>query len=400
VLRNDDPDVAAFLAGLGGGSTSNSLVRFRGEWFSTSVQLGSNALPSELVRTIGRGHAGHQRFRDGNGVLQLAVGVPLPAVDASYFEVFPLTELNRTLELLGRALFVSGLLSAVAAALVGRASANRLVKPLTPIAEAAERIAGGALDTRLEPSDPDLDRLADAFNSMAAALEARIEREARFAADVSHELRSPLTAVAAAVEIIERRRDQLPDQVSEAFTVLSQKISGFQRMVLDLLEISRLDAGNANTELDRIDTRDFVALLAADHGVAADCVEVDPAVPTHFVGDRRRLNQALGNVIDNAANYAGGVTAIRVEPSGPNGLRFVFDDRGPGVSETERDAIFARFARGTSGLEKGSSTGTGLGLALVAEHVRLHEGRVWVEDNPGGGARFVIELPEGRHADA
>ena len=89
-------------------------------------------------------------------------------------------------------------------------------RPLAPIADAAEKIADGALDTRLtDVDDPDLRRLADAFNKMASSLEARIEREARFAADVSHELRSPLTAVSAAIEIMDRRRDRVGQDVGE-----------------------------------------------------------------------------------------------------------------------------------------------------------------------------------------
>ena len=118
---------------------------------------------------------------------------------------------------------------------------------------------------------------------MASALEERIEREARFAADVSHELRSPLTAVAAAVEIIERRRDQLPPQVTEAVAVLTAKIATFQQMVLDLLEISRLDAGTASLSVDAIDLEHFTTGLLAHHGAANATVSIADGVPSHIV---------------------------------------------------------------------------------------------------------------------
>ncbi len=394
VLRNADADVAAFLSGLGGDSASNSVVRYRGEWYSTSVAIGAAALPKDLVATVAQGDAGHQRFKDPSGQLNLVVGVSIAATGADYFEVFALDELNRTLSLLSRALMFGVLAAALIAAGVGRASANRLVRPLGPVADAAEKIAGGALDTRLEDlSDPDLDRLVHAFNSMAAALEERIEREARFAADVSHELRSPLTAIAAAIEIIGRRRDQMPAPVVEAFIVLSQKTERFQQMVLDLLEISRMDAGSAAMSVGAIDTREFITRLAALHGVERDAVRVDASVPSQFRADRRRIAQAMGNLMDNARNYAGGVTGVAVTYEDPARIRFTFDDRGPGVSSDEKLAIFGRFSRGEAGMNRGSSSGTGLGLALVAEHVRLHEGKVWVEDNPEGGARFVVEIP-------
>lgn len=396
ILRAEAPDVRAFLASLGGGTASDSILRYRGESFATSLAIGPDEIPRDLQRVVGHGHAGHQRYRDAGGKLHLAVGVRLAAVDADYYELFPLAELEDTMELLARSLAIGVAGAAVVAAMVGWAAASRLVRPLRPVADAAERIAGGALDTRLgEPADPDLRRLTEAFNQMAAALESRIERETRFAADVSHELRSPLAAVSAAVEIIQRRRDQLPPQVTEAFAVLSAKVSLFQRMVLDLLEISRLDGGTAVVSDDIIDLRHLLDRLVDQHAPSGTPVDVDAGAPTHIRGDRRRLAQAVANILDNANRYAGGATRVTVTAPSPGWVRLEIDDHGPGISEEERDAIFGRFARGVAGVEAGSDSGTGLGLALTAEHVRLHGGRVWVENAPGGGARFLVDIPTG-----
>lgn len=394
VLRTPDPDIPGLLGSLGGGTASNPVLRFRGEWFSTSVTSGPDAIPQDLMRVVSDGRAGHQRYRDGGGALRLAVGVPIAATDGSYFELFALDELDRTLDLLTRSLAfgVSG--AAVVAAAVGRAGAGRLVRPLGPVADAAQRIADGELDTRLTGiDDPDLERLTDAFNTMATALEARIEREARFAADVSHELRSPLAAVAAALEIINRRRDQLPPQVIEAFTVLAGKVDTFQRMVLDLLEISRVDSGAATLAEDLIDLRHLLSRVLTRHDAETATITFEEGAPTHLTGDRRRLAQAMGNIVENAGRYAGGTTAVTVTAAKPGYVRFAFDDHGPGVPQEERDAVFGRFARGEVGLRAGTTSGTGLGLSLVTEHVKLHRGRVWIEDNPSGGARFIIELP-------
>ena len=396
ILRAEAPDVRAFLASLGGGTASDSVLRYRGESFATSLTIGPEEIPRDLQRVVGLGHAGHQRYRDAGGNLRLAVGVRLAAVEADYYELFSLAELEDTVELLARSLASGVAGAALIAAMVGWAAANRLVRPLRPVADAAERIAGGALDTRLaEPADPDLRRLTEAFNQMAAALESRIERETRFAADVSHELRSPLAAVSAAVEIIQRRRDQLPPQVTEAFAVLSAKVSLFRRMVLDLLEISRLDGGTAVVSDDLIDLRHLLDRLVDQHAAPGTPIDVDADAPTHIRGDRRRLAQAVANILDNANRYAGGAMRVRVVVPSPGWVRLEIEDHGPGISEEERDAIFGRFARGAAGVEAGSDSGTGLGLALTAEHVRLHGGRVWVEDAPDGGARFVIDIPAG-----
>ena len=396
ILRAEAPDVRAFLASLGGGTASDSVLRYRGESFATSLTIGPEEIPRDLQRLVGEGRVGHQRYRDGAGRLHLAVGVHLAAVEADYYELFSLAELEETVELLARSLGIGVAGGAVVAAMVGWAAANRLVRPLRPVADAAERIAGGALDTRLdEPADPELRRLTDAFNQMAAALESRIERETRFAADVSHELRSPLAAVAAAVEIVQRRRDQLPPQVTEAFAVLSAKVHLFQRMVLDLLEISRLDGGTAVVSDDVIDLRHLLDRIVDQHATSGTPIEVDANAPSRIRGDRRRLAQAIANILDNANRYAGGVTRVGVTVPGQGWVRIEIDDHGPGISEEERDAVFGRFARGAAGVEAGSDSGTGLGLALTAEHIRLHGGRVWVEDAPEGGARFLVEIPVG-----
>ena len=230
---------------------------------------------------------------------------------------------------------------------------------------------------------------------MAATLEARIEGEARFAADVSHEMRSPLAALAAALDVIDRRRDQLPPQVSEAFAVLTGKVRMFQQTVLDLLEISRMNAESASPSQDSIDLQQFLGRLLTVHGADDAVIDIDHRAPTHIQGDRRRLDQAIGNIMDNAKRYAGGVKHVSVAAPMEGTLQIALEDRGPGVPAGEREAIFGRFARGEVGVNAGTMSGTGLGLALVAEHLRLHHGRAWVEAAPGGGARFVVELPVG-----
>lgn len=394
VLRDPERDLRAFLAGLGGGTASSSVLRHRDEWFSTSVAVGRDAVPADLLRQINAGHAGRQRYRDPAGRLHLAVGVAVPAVNAAYFELFPLDELDRTLDVLTRSLSIGAVVAAGTAALLGYAGARRILRPLHPVADAAEKIAEGRLDTRLDgAADPDLRRLVDAFNTMASSLEERIQREARFAADVSHEVRAPLAALSAAVDVIDRRRDQLPDQVLSAFEILAAKVEGFQQMVLDLLEISRIDAGAASMSLDRFDLGQLLERLVELHAQGDVDIRFEPGAPTHISADRHRLGQALGNIMENARRYAGGLVSITVAAEGDL-VRIALDDQGPGVAVEERSAIFGRFARGDAGLRAGTTTGTGLGLALVAEHIRLHGGKVRVEAAPGGGARFVVDLPQ------
>jgi signal transduction histidine kinase len=109
--------------------------------------------------------------------------------------------------------------------------------------------------------------------------------------------------------------------------------------------------------------------------------------------DKRRIERVVANLVANAEQYAGGVTRIGVEPSA-GGVRLVVADRGPGVAPAERERVFERFYRGQVAGQRGATEGTGLGLSLVAEHVRLHGGSVWVEGGDDDGEnRFVVELP-------
>ena len=172
-------------------------------------------------------------------------------------------------------------------------------------------------------------------------------------------------------------------------------------MVDDLLEISRVDTGSAELSLDEVEVGELARQAAAAGGAADAPVDVDPSVSgVRLWVDKRRIERVVTNLVDNAQQYAGGVTRLAVEPGTGTDVRFVVADHGPGVAPGERVRIFERFYRGQSSGQRGITDGTGLGLSLVAEHVRLHGGRVWVESGEGGENRFVIELPTGDHDGA
>jgi signal transduction histidine kinase len=234
---------------------------------------------------------------------------------------------------------------------------------------------------------------------MAQTLQDRIERDARFASDVSHELRSPLMTLAASIEVMNNQRDDLPIRARSALDLMVGDIDRFQQLVEDLLEISRFDAGVARLELEEVHLAELV-MQAVSHSTDADVpVELDAELAGVVVqADKRRIVRVIANLLDNAAKYGGGATSValrRVE----DGVQLAVEDRGTGVPAEDRGVIFERFSRGGLAGHRGSSEGVGLGLALVAEHVNLHGGKVWVEDRTDGepGARFVVELPVEEH---
>ena len=394
-LSSANPDVQSQVNSLQTERASRPVVNFEGEWYAQSIGFGQDALPPALRQQVLDGTPARMRYEFA-GEPQLAVGVPMPAVNAAYFEIVSLAELEDTLASLGVSLLAAALVTTLAGAGLGFWASRRALRPLTEVAQAAEAIAGGALGTRLESvDDVDLAPLARSFNDMAQALQDRIERDARFASDVSHELRSPLTTLSAAVEVLEGRRDEMPERARSALDLLADDVHRFQALVEDLLEISRYDAGAARLDLEEVRLGELVL-----HAVGATTdddfpIDLDADVDDLLVhADKRRLVRVVANLVDNAKKHGGGATRVALSRVDDR-LQLVVEDAGPGVPPEEREIIFERFARGAQAGRRGSGGGAGLGLALVAEHVGLHGGRVWVEDRLDGmpGARFVVELP-------
>jgi two-component system sensor histidine kinase MtrB len=395
---------------------SRSVLHTGGQWYATSpLSVGQKNIPVKERDLVLSGTPASQLFSI-RGTPQFVIGVPLPAVDATYFEVFSFEELAGTLRTLAFALGAAALVTTVAGAAVGRWASGRALRPLSGVTDAAVAVAGGQLDTRVDAGeDVDLQELAAAFNRMTANVQERIEREARFTSDVSHELRSPLTTLTATVGVLEGHRDELDPRARSALDLLDGDLRRFTRMVDDLLEISRFDAGSAELSLDEVDPGELVRrAVAASTPVGGDGNRVSAPIPVEVAlgveglrlrVDKRRFERVVANLVENASIYAGGVTKVSVDRnpraagSGGNGnepartIRVVVEDNGPGIPLHERQHLFERFYRGSRAGQRSTSEGTGLGLSLVAEHVRLHGGAVWIEDAPGHGTRFVVELP-------
>lgn len=388
-----EPDIPELLASLESPAGSHTVINYRGQWFAASVVVGEDSLPAALRDAVSAGDAARQRFFLDRAP-RLAVGVPMPAVGASYYEVFTFVELASTLDVLRNSLAAGAAITAVIGAAAGRWASGRLVRPLSEASRAAAAVARGRFDVKIDLGrDPDLDVLASSFNLMTGALRQRIRRDARFASAVSHELRSPLTTLVASLEVLKARRGEMGERAQAALDLLSSDLARFERMVEDLLEISRLDAGVSQFAFEDVSVGELVLHAVQRSGRPELVVEVDEgALGLRVRADKRRLDRVVGNLVENADLHGGGALRVAVERSG-DCARVLVEDGGGGVPPEERERIFERFERGSAGNRGQSGEGSGLGLSLVAEHVRLHGGKVWVEDREGGGARFVVELP-------
>ncbi|MGH9132703.1 MAG: HAMP domain-containing sensor histidine kinase [Ilumatobacteraceae bacterium] len=355
------------------------------------VGFNEQSFPDELVAAVAAGRAGGQRFTGDDGEPYLGVGVFIGAYDTGYLEAFPLDTTERTLTVILTTLILGAFVATVFATFFGWSTSRRLLRPLSRVADAAGEIAAGGLGARLEPaSDPDLARLAGTFNDMADAVQTRIEREVRFASDVSHELRSPITALSAAVEVLDARRHELPDRTQQALGVVVSQVRRFDDMVIDLLELSRIDAGATDLHTETVELAELCDRVAHRFGHGGLPIDVHRRAPRQAVVDRVRFERILGNLLENASTHGGGPLRISIEPGGGKTVLMAVEDSGPGVAAGERTRIFERFARGSAARHR---VGTGLGLALVAEHAHALGGDAWVEERPGGGARFVVRLP-------
>jgi signal transduction histidine kinase len=426
-LENGSTNYVTLLTQIDFGTGAHSILYHQGKPYVSSFLVNASSLPARLRREVLGGSVATQTYRTGShGTPVIVVGVPVPAVRVSYFEVFDISDLDHTLRVLGLALFGAGVVTTLLGVALGRFASVRSLRPLADVSRAAGAIAGGELDIRLDPeaADPDLEPLTNSFNAMVDQLQERIEREARFNSDVSHELRSPLTTLAASLEVLEADRDKLTARSQRALQLLGDDLRRFQRMVGDLLEMSRADAGSTDVFLEEVNVaelvqRSVVAGSAHMDGQVIDppAVDVDPTVRSWRVAaDKRRFERVMVNLMENAANYGGGVTGISVHPGAGDGdgaagsagasgvgsgagtpggptVEVTVDDAGPGINPLERAKVFERFYRGSASGRRGAGTGTGLGLALVAEHLHVMRGDVRVETSPEGGARLVLTLP-------
>jgi signal transduction histidine kinase len=389
LLESDDQEPQAALDAIVGEVGSLALLRVEGQWYTSGVGADPSQLPDSLLTALDEGSAAHQRVSSA-GRSRLVIGVPLLDGTTDYLEIVPLDTLERTLRTLMLSLLVGSAGTTLAGAFTGVYVSRRLLRPLERMSKVAAGITAGDRDARLDAEgDRDLESLVESFNEMLDALEQRIQREQRFTSDVSHELRTPLTVLKTAVQLVEQRSPELPQRAHAAVAMLAKQVDYFERLVLDLLEISRFDAGTEHVDAEDTDLVDLVDQVSGRLG--GPSVDGSPSAAVPVVIDRRRVERVVSNIIENANRYAGGVGSIRVERRGTR-VRIIVDDNGTGIPTDERARIFERFWRGREARHQ-ESKGSGLGLALVAEHVRVLQGHVAVEDAPSGGARFIVDLP-------
>ncbi|GAA1302772.1 MAG: MtrAB system histidine kinase MtrB [Brachybacterium tyrofermentans] len=345
---------------------------------------------------------------EGNTVPALLVGtrVMVPGVGSyNLYLVYSLQEEQQTLAFVQQVILGGG--GVLLALIVGIAIvvARLVTTPLKHAAHAAERIAGGDLDSRVEVSGADeLARVGESFNDMARSLAQKVDDltelsrvQQRFVSDVSHELRTPLTTIRMASSVLDGRRDELPGELQRTSELLSTQVQRFEVLLTDLLEISRYDAGAVELEAHREDLDalvvraiDDVRPLAGARGCLLDVHLSGRGM--HAVVDARRIDRILRNLLTNAIEHGADGPVLVQTASHEDALAVVVQDYGHGISPEAALRVFDRFWRADPSRAR-TLGGTGLGLSISAEDARLHGGWLQAWGQEGRGAVFRLTVP-------
>ncbi|MFC3576597.1 HAMP domain-containing sensor histidine kinase [Streptomyces yaanensis] len=292
----------------------------------------------------------------------------------------------------------------VLAVLLALLAARGVLRPVRALRRATRSIAEGRLDTRLAVNGSDeLADLSHTFNETAAALEESVAelrgmeaRARRFAADVSHELRTPLAAMSAVTDVLDDGAARLDPNTATAVRLISEETVKLARLVDDLMEISRFDAGAVVLHLDEIDLAESLrhTLVARAWTDLVDC-DLPPLHSLRGRVDPRRLDVIVANLVGNALRHGARPVELRLyegeEPGGERLAVIEVLDSGSGIPDSVLPHVFERFYK--SDAARTRTEGSGLGLAITAENVRMHGGTVHAANRPEGGALFTVRLP-------
>ncbi|MDP8957542.1 MAG: HAMP domain-containing histidine kinase [Actinomycetota bacterium] len=381
----DQPDVLA--SSLRTRENFEAMVASRDDWFSTALSLTPSAIPQGLRSLVRQERLGYE-YADMRDVRMLVFGAPLPPPDTNLYLFYSLEDIDQTIALVARVLAIAGLVViAVAVALAQRVS-GRILRPLAGVSAAAQSVAEGLLETRVESSSRDeVGTLAGSFNQMAGALQEMIQRERRFVAAVSHELRTPVAALHATAEILTERRSELPPSAREAADLIMEDVSSLRRLIDELMEVSELDSRRAPVRWERVNVSSVARAVLRRRRL--DIRADGPEVVTF--ADKARLERILGNLVDNAIEHGGGMAGVSIRLDDGQ-CAVEVSDNGPGIAPEDFPYLFERFYKADRSRSRDRG-GIGLGLVIAMQNAHLLGGTIDASSVSGKGSRFTLRLP-------
>jgi signal transduction histidine kinase len=364
-----------------------------GQVFLSSGQVGLHEVPKGLSQIVERGELGYERTSVA-GTHYIVTGAPAPNDRQLYF-FYSEDGLWHELAQLRNILLGGVVILVLLAALAGVVLARGTLRPVARASAAAHSLAEGLLETRLPVEGQDeFGAWAESFNEMAAALEAKIAalsaaqaRERRFTSDVAHELRTPLTALVGEASLLAEHLDRMPAESRRPAELLIADVGRLRRLVEELMEISRFDAGVESVHAEEVEVASLVAATLRARGWDGR-VRLE-GNGLRLTSDPRRLERIVGNLVDNAFEHGASEVSVRLARDDGEAVVEVADD-GPGIAPEHLPHLFERFYKADAARSGG---GTGLGLAIAQENARLLGGEIRVASEPGAGSRFTLRLP-------
>ncbi len=345
-------------------------------------------------------------FRDQTGRRWLVAGIPVrrrsPASSLYLAVAAPANE-NTILIQVWRQLLLSGLVALLAGLLVAILITRWLSRPIHQLSRATQAIAQGDLDIRLDPKEvpSEFTPLVENFNTMVDEVRRARQSQRNLIANVSHDLKTPITSIRGFAQALREGVLRDPEAQRHAAEVIYDEAERMHRMVIQLLELAQMDAGQLILTRRLLDLAqvieqqvESVRLRASERGISLQS-HVDSPLPV--LGDADRLAEVVSNLLENALTHTPMGGTVRVEattepgPSGKKWVTFHVVDTGSGIAEEDLPHIFERFYRGDK--SRGGQGGSGLGLAIVKELVEAHGGRISVQSVVGLGTRFTVRLP-------
>ena len=340
--------------------------------------------------TVGSG-AGRLRVHGELGTVPLPSSRPFTA---AFFVAVPAGLMATTLDQLARDLVMTVVLAFAAFGLGVWVLSQRVLGPLRRVTDAAAKVSGSDLSLRVPVPDSrdEIHDLGQAINNMLDRLQESFETQRRFTADASHELRTPVTAIAGHASYLLRRTNPTPAQ-QESLTVIHREAERMGKLVNDLLELARADAGFTvnKAPMNLVEVAEAVREEVSRVSPGAEVSVSARRALAEVMGDAERLKQVVLNLVMNAVNAGASRVTVSVAQEGRQVRLEVLDD-GAGIPPEALPHIFERFYR-VDGARSTRGNGSGLGLAIVRWIVQQHDGTVSVESRLGEGTVFTILLP-------
>jgi len=309
----------------------------------------------------------------------------------------PLGQLDASIQDFRILLPILWLTSLVVALVAGWAIAGRALRPIARMTQTAQTIAlSQDLSRRIEspPRLDELGRLARTFNEMLESIETAYHTQQRFVSDASHELRAPLTAIQANLELLHRQSTMSETEREETLTEVERESARLARLVADLLVLARADAGTSlhHRPVD-LDTVVLEAFRGARHLSQGQQLVLDSLEPARVEGDEDRLKQLVLILLDNAIKYTlgDGQITLGLRCQNPS-VEILVRDTGIGIAPEDLPLVFERFYRADPARNYDLG-GTGLGLPIARWIVKQHSGEIWLKSQPGQGTTAIVRLP-------